>query len=117
MGSEQAWSGQTPEPHSPEPSKPSTSGPSLLVVIFFSLQVIENFAQLQQELSNPEGFSSYQEIRPWLSSCQDLKVSYPTVHRITRYELGSKLKVPRPCHEKQKPGVMEVFKQHLQPED
>ena len=76
-----------------------------------------NFAQLQHELSYPEGFSSYQEISLWLSTCQNLEISYPTVHRITRYELGSKLKVPRPCHEKQTPGVIEVFKQHLQPEN
>ncbi len=36
-----------------------------------------------------------------------------TIHRIVRYELQSKLKVPRPIHEKQQPGVIEVFKQYL----
>lgn len=45
--------------------------------------------------------------------CQDIEISYSTIHRIVRYELQSKLKVPRPCHEKQKSGVIEVFKQYL----
>jgi hypothetical protein len=30
-----------------------------------------------------------------------------------RYELGGKLKVPRPDHEQQQPGVITAFKQHL----
>ena len=42
-----------------------------------------------------------------------MEISYPTIHRTVRYELGSKLKVPRPRHKKQKLGVIEVFKQHL----
>lgn len=85
-------------------------------------------AKIQQELSKPEGFISYQEIQLWLLACQDLEISYSTIHRIVRYELQSKLrrvlskntltqkpplKVPRPTHEKQAVGVVEAFKQFL----
>ena len=70
---------------------------------------IETVAQLQKELSDPEGFNSYQEIKLWLFSCLDIEISYSTLHRIVRYELQSKLKVPRPTHEKQAPGVVEAF--------
>ena len=70
-------------------------------------------AKIQYELSDPEGFLSYKEIGIWLFSCLNIKISYSTIHRVVRYELQSKLKVPRPCHEKQKPGVISAFKQHL----
>ncbi|MBW4536356.1 MAG: IS630 family transposase [Pleurocapsa minor HA4230-MV1] len=74
---------------------------------------IETVAKIQQELSEPEGFISYQEIQLWLLACQDLEISYSTIHRIVRYELQSKLKLPRPTHEKQAFGVVEAFKQFL----
>ena len=71
---------------------------------------IETIAEIQQELLDPLGFASYKEIQLWLFSCLDLEISYSTVHRIVRYELQSKLKVPRPTHEKQAEGVVEAFK-------
>ena len=74
---------------------------------------IETVAKIQQELSEPEGFLSYKEVKLWLYSCQNIEISYPTIHRVVRYELNSKLKVPRPCHEKQQPGIISAFKQHL----
>jgi len=74
---------------------------------------LETVAKLQQELSQPQGFNSYEEIRHWLLACQQIRVSYPTVHRLVRYELVGKLKVPRPQHEYQQPGVVEVFRQHF----
>jgi transposase len=74
---------------------------------------VETVAKIQQELAEPEGFISYQEIQTWLLICQDLEISYSTVHRVVRYELKSKLKVARPQHEKQAPGVIEVFKEYL----
>lgn len=74
---------------------------------------IETVAQLQKELSDPEGFNSYQEIQLWLLSCLDIEISYSTLHRIVRYELQSKLKVPRPTHEKQAVGVVEAFWEFL----
>ena len=45
--------------------------------------------------------------------CQDIEISYPTLHRIVKYELNAKLKVPRPTHEKQQSGVIEVVKNHF----
>ena len=74
---------------------------------------VETVAKIQQELSEPEGFSSYKEVKLWLSTCQNIEISYPTIHRIVRYELRGKLKVPRPTHEKQKPGVIEAFKKYF----
>ena len=74
---------------------------------------IDTVAKIQQELLDPLGFDSYKEIHMWLLSCLDLEISYSTVHRIVRYELQSKLKVPRPTHEKQAQGVIEAFKKFL----
>lgn len=74
---------------------------------------IETVAKVQQELSQPQGFNSYSEIQHWLLACQNQKVSYPTVHRLVRYELTGKLKVPRPKHEYQQPGVVEAFREHF----
>ncbi len=74
---------------------------------------IETLAKIQQELSDSEGFSSYKEIKIWLLICQDIDISYPTVHRIVRYELKGKLKVARPIHEKQEPGIITAFKNHF----
>ena len=74
---------------------------------------IETVAQLQKELSDPEGFSSYREIQLWLLSCLDIEINYSTLHRIVRYELQSKLKVPRPTHEKQAVGVVKAFWEFL----
>ena len=42
-----------------------------------------------------------------------MEVEYNTVHRIVRYELNAKLKVPRPRHHKQAPGAVEQFKKKL----
>ncbi len=62
-------------------------------------QVLE---QLQQKLSQPQrlephvGFKSYQDIHSWLTQLFGLKIGYSTVHRIVRYQLKAKLKVPRP---------------------
>ncbi len=74
---------------------------------------VETVASLQRELSEPEGFNSYQEIQLWLFTCLDHHISYSSIHRIVRDELKSKLKVPRPTHEKQEPGVIECFKKYL----
>ena len=62
-------------------------------------QVLE---QLQQKLSQPQrlephvGFKSYQDIHSWLTQLFGLEIGYSTVHRIVRYQLKAKLKVPRP---------------------
>jgi transposase len=74
---------------------------------------IETVAKIQQELSDPEGFNSYKEIKLWLLICQDIDISYSTVHKIVRYELTGKLKVARPIHEKQQPGIIAAFKNYF----
>ena len=70
--------------------------------------------KLNQELSDPEGFDSYQEIQQWLLCVHDVEASYWTVHKTVRYRLKSKLKVPRPVNLKQEPGAVENFKKNCQ---
>src|SRR4028119_2110960 len=69
----------------------------------------ETVERLSKELQEPEGFNSYKEVHQWLTSCCEVKVAYRTVHQWARYRLKSKIKVPRPVSEKQKPGVVEEF--------
>lgn len=57
---------------------------------------------LLRRLSEREGFGSYKEIRQWLSEQHDVDLTYSTVHGIVRYQLGAKLKTPRPSHPKKK---------------
>jgi hypothetical protein len=75
------------------------------------IEIIETVALVKKELSEPQGFNSYQEIKMWLFTCQDIDISYTTIHQFVRYELGAKLKVPRPYHEYQSEGVISVFKE------
>jgi transposase len=70
-------------------------------------------ARIIQELKEPEGFSSYKEIQTWLKAVQDVEMSYSGVHKLVRYRLKGKLKVPRPVHMKQKKGSVEDFKKNL----
>lgn len=56
--------------------------------------------QLKKRLSEPKGFGSYKEIQQWLADRHDLALPYTTVHRIVRYDLEAKPKVPRPSHPK-----------------
>ena len=60
-------------------------------------EVMEN---LKERLSEPEGFESYKEIQQWLAEEHGVQLCYSTVHGIVRYELGAKLKAPRPSHPK-----------------
>ena len=48
-----------------------------------------------------------------LLTCQNLEINYSTIYKIVRYELKSKLKTPRPTHEKQSVGVVEAFQKFL----
>lgn len=64
---------------------------------------------LKEKLSQRQGFQSYQSITEWLKE-QGVQIAYKTVHRIVRYELQAKLKVPRPRHYKQNPEAKETFK-------
>jgi len=62
----------------------------------------------------PEGFNSYSQIQEWLSQECQVAVAYKTVHKIVRYKLKAKLKVPRPRSVNAKPEVQEAFKKNSQ---
>jgi len=42
----------------------------------------------------------------------DVEMSYTGVQKMVRYRPKSKLKVPRPCHVKQKEGAVEILKKN-----
>jgi transposase len=58
----------------------------------------EQLAELQRVLEQPEGFASYDEIRHWIATSFSVELSYNAVHKLVRYKLRAKLKVPRPSH-------------------
>lgn len=60
----------------------------------------EAMQRLKERLAEPEGFASYKAIQRWLADEHGIGLPYSTVHRIVRYELGAKLKAPRPSHPK-----------------
>lgn len=66
--------------------------------------------QLQQRLSEPEGFHSYGEIQQWLRREFGVSLKYKTVHQTVRYRLRAKLKVPRPTSIEQNSSAVETFK-------
>ena len=71
----------------------------------------EVMERLQARLAEPNRFSSCKAIWQWLRQECQVEVPYKTVHRIVRYELNAKLKVPRPRHHQQAPGAVEQFKE------
>lgn len=72
----------------------------------------ENLESLKQKLSEPEGFHSYSQIQEWLVSKCGLSIAYKTVYQLVRYQLGAKLKVPRPKSRKQHPESQSHFKKN-----
>jgi transposase len=70
--------------------------------------------QLLERLSQPQGFKSYGQIQQWLNQECQVVVAYKTVHKIVRYKLNAKLKVPRPRSAKAVPEVQEAFKKNCQ---
>ncbi len=73
----------------------------------------EVLADLQQQLQNPEGFSSYGAIMEWLEQKHGLVVEYGTVYATARYRLGANLKEPRPQSYQQNEQAIETFKETL----
>lgn len=69
--------------------------------------------RLQAELSDPEGFTSYKEVKLWLETLLDIKVKYDVVHHLVHDKLKANLKVPRPVSVKQAEGEIEDFKKKL----
>ena len=75
----------------------------------------EVLADLQQQLQNPEGFSSYGAIVEWLKQKHGLTIEYGTVYATLRYLLGAKLKQPRPQSYQQHELAVATFKKTLVP--
>jgi transposase len=67
---------------------------------------------LKQELKTGKGFSSYGAIVEWLKQEQGLDIEYGTVYAWVRYQLGAKLKVPRPQSYKQDEQLVSEFKKN-----
>ena len=53
---------------------------------------------LRHRLAQQEGFASYKAIWQWLRDEYGLSIAYKTVHKLVRYQLRAKLKVPRKSH-------------------
>lgn len=53
---------------------------------------------LEEKLSCPEGFGSYDKIRVWLEETYKVSLKYKTIYKVVRYKPGAKLKVARPSH-------------------
>jgi transposase len=69
--------------------------------------------RLKVELSDPEGFTSYKEVKIWLEALLDIKVKYDVVHHLVHEKLKANLKVPRPVSVKQTEGAIDTFKKKL----
>lgn len=65
-------------------------------------QVVE---RIKQELLEPEGFSSYEEVRLWLAAELGIQVKYDVVHNLVHDKLKADLKVARPKSSEQEPGL------------
>ncbi len=63
-----------------------------------SAEVVEELIRRLEE--EPTGFGSYGQIQAWVRKTYGLDVKYKTLHRIVRYELKAKPKVPRRSHVK-----------------
>ncbi|MEG4353784.1 hypothetical protein QUA74_29410 [Microcoleus sp. LAD1_D3] len=68
---------------------------------------------MQQELKDPEGFHSYQEVHLLLWLIKGIASSYQAVYSLVRGELKSKLKIPRPRSSSQKSTAINEFKNNL----
>ncbi len=73
----------------------------------------ENLERLEKRLANPQGFHSHGQIQGWLLSELGVSMAYKTVYKLVRYQLGAKLKVPRPKSREQDPLRREQFKEKL----
>lgn len=70
--------------------------------------------RLQAELQDPQGFSSYGEVKLWLEVGLGVQVSYDVVHHLVHDKLKARLKVARPKSNEQDPGAIETFKKNSQ---
>lgn len=73
----------------------------------------EVIASLKERLAESTGFVSYVQLQSWLKETHDFSIKYNTLHRIIRYELKAKLKVPRRSHEKKNDAEESAFREGL----
>jgi hypothetical protein len=57
-------------------------------------------ASLEQALRRPEGFASYEALRPWVRRTHGVAVKSKPLYTLVRTRFRAKLKVPRPRHTK-----------------
>lgn len=69
--------------------------------------------RLKKELSEPKGFSSYQEIQLWIKAEYGLEINYDTVHNLVRDKLKAKLKVARGRSREQDSEEVAEFRENL----
>lgn len=69
--------------------------------------------RIKQELLQPEGFDSYEEVRLWLAAELGIQVKYDVVHNLVHDKLKASLKVARPKSNEQEPDAIENFKKQL----
>lgn len=74
----------------------------------------EIMERLLARLSSAQGFKSYSQIQQWLNQECQIAIAYKTVHKLVRYKLKAKLKVPRPQCNKVKPEIQQAFKKNSQ---
>lgn len=70
-------------------------------------------AALRERLKNTSGFGSYVELQTWLRETHDVSIRYKTLHRIVRYQLQAKPKIPRRSHEKKNNAEEAAFRVEL----
>jgi len=61
-----------------------------------------HLAQLQAALERPDGFASYGAVQQWIADELGVQMRYHAVHKLVRYTLRAKVKVPRPSHIKKR---------------
>lgn len=59
-----------------------------------------DLGRLRWKLRQPEGFSSYEEIRRWIAKTLNVELSYEATYYWVRKKLGAAPKVVRPVHQK-----------------
>lgn len=70
-------------------------------------------AALCERLEDTSGFDSYIELQAWLKETHDVSIGYKTLHRIVRYQLQAKPKIPRRSHEKKNDAEEAAFREEF----
>jgi len=70
-------------------------------------------AALSDRLQDTTGFGRYIELQTWLKETHDVSIRYKTLHRIVRYQLQAKPKIPRRSHEKKDVAEEAAFREEF----